>query len=187
MNNIKNKTQLRVPNYLAKKHVLFLSLTLIVIAFSACNKESSNSAKDYLSNIVGEYSGQFTNDLGLKSTNSGTADVRLTDNSQLQIHCYGNAIDTTFIMDAYENGDSIMVCMTGEAFENEYGHMGHGGNHMMDMNNNQSAWEHHLADDHTNGDMHYGGFSMSNHTFEYQFKMMEGDSIYNIMFRGVKN
>ncbi|MCU4158299.1 hypothetical protein J1N10_20160 [Carboxylicivirga sp. A043] len=170
-----------------KKTNLFLGIALVVLAFSACEKESSNSEKDSLSEIVGTYSGEFSDDSGLKSGNSGTADVSMTENDQLQIHCYGDVMDTTFIMDAFENGDSVMVCDTGEAFEMQYGHMGNGGNHMMDMHNNQSEWQHHMSDDHEDGDMHYGGFNMTNHTFEYKFRMMDGDSLYYIVFNGSKD
>ncbi len=169
-----------------KNGKLFLGIAIVAFAFSACDKNSSDSSKDYISEIVGTYSGEFANQSGLKSGNIGTANV-VRVNNQLQIHCYGDLMDTTFMMDAFENGDSIMVCNTGEAFEMQYGHMGNGGNHMMDMHNNQSEWQHHMADDHNNGDMHYGGFNMTNHTFEYMFRMMEGDSAYYIVFNGSKN
>lgn len=169
-----------------RKTKLFLGMAIVAFAFSACEKESSDSDNDYMSEIIGTYSGEFSNDSELKSGNYGTADVSMV-NDQLQIHCYGDVMDTTFMMDAFENGDSIMVCETGEAFEHEYGHMGNGGNHMMDMHNNQSEWQHHMSDDHNDGDMHYGGFNMTNHTFEYMFKMMDGDSAYYLKFKGVKN
>jgi hypothetical protein len=138
-----------------------------------------------MSEIVGTYSGEFINQSGLKSGIQGTADV-MNVNNQLQIHCYGDIMDTTFIMDAFENGDSIMVCDTGEAFEHLYGHMGKG-NHMMDRNDNESEWEHHMDEDHQDGDDHFGGFNRNMHSFEYMFRMTESDSIYYIMFNGVKN
>jgi len=163
-----------------------LAITIVAILFSACQKESTNNDSDYLSDLVGSYSGDFSNESGLNLSSQGTADVVIV-NDQLQIHCYGDYMDTTFIMDAFENGDSIMVCNTGEAFEMQYGHMGNGGNHMMDMNNTESEWQHHMNDDHSNGDIHYGGFDMKMHTFEYKFRMMEDDSVYFIMFNGSKN
>jgi len=169
-----------------KKIKLFLGIALVTLAFSACEKESSNSDKDYMSEIVGTYNGEFINQSGLKSGNLGTADI-VNVNNQLQIHCYGDLMDTTFMMDAFENGDSVMVCDTGEAFEMQYGHMGNGGNHMMDMHNNESEWMHHMNDDHNNEDMHYGGFNITNHTFEYKFRMKEDDSAYYIVFNGSKN
>lgn len=169
-----------------KKTKLFLGIAIVAFAFSACDKNSSDSGKDYISEIVGTYSGEFANQSGLKSGNIGTADV-VRVNNQLQIHCYGDLMDTTFMMDAFENGDSIMVCDTGEAFEMQYGHMGNGGNHMMDMHSNQSEWQHHMTDDHNSEDMHYGGFNMTNHTFEYMFKMMDGNSADFIKFKGIKN
>jgi hypothetical protein len=32
-------------------------------------------------------------------------------------------MDTTFMLNYYENHDSVMVCMTDSDFEHEYGHM----------------------------------------------------------------
>lgn len=169
-----------------KKTKLFLGIAIVAFAFSACEKDDSDSDEGYISEIVGTYSGVFSNQSDLKSGNTGTADVMVADN-QLQIHCYGDLMDTTFIMVAFENGDSVIICDTGEAFEMQYGHMGNGGNHMMDMHSNQSEWQHHMSDDHDDSDTHYGGFNMTNHTFEYMFRMMEGDSTYYIIFNGSKN
>merc|ERR1711879_553482 len=155
-------------------------IAIVAFAFSACEKDGSDSDENYLLEIVGTYSGEFINQSDLKSGSTGTADVIVVDN-QLQIHCYGD------LMDTFENGDSVMICDTGEAFEMQYGHMGNGGNHMMDMHDNQSEWQHHMSDDHNDGDMHYGGFNMTNHTFEYMFKMMDGNSADFIKFKGIKN
>ena len=161
-------------------------IAIVVMLLSACEKDNVNSDKDYLSDIVGTYSGEFSNQSGLKSSSQGTADVVVVNN-QLQIHCYGDYLDTTFVMDAFENGDSIMICDTGEAFEMQYGHMGNGRNHMMDMHNTESEWQHHMSDDHNSGDIHYGGFDIKMHTFEYKFRMMEDDSVYFTIFNGSKN
>lgn len=163
-----------------------LGIALVVMIFSACDKDNSSTDNDYLSDLIGTYSGEFSNQPGLSSSNKGTADIVLI-NDQLQIHCYGEYMDSTFVMDAFENGDSIMICDTGEAFEMQYGHTGNGGNHMMDMHNNESQWQHHMNDDHNSGETHYGGFDMNMHTFEYKFRMIDGDSIYFIMFNGSKN
>lgn len=165
---------------------MFVSIAIVAMLFSACNKDITNDDNDYLSEIVGTYSGEFSNESGLKASSQGTADVVLV-NEQLQIHCYGDLLDTTIIMDAFGNRDSIMICETGEAFERQYGHMGNGGNHMMHMDDDETEWEHHMNDDHENGDMHYGGFDMEHHTFGYKFRKMEGDSISFIMFNGSKN
>ncbi|MBI9069411.1 MAG: hypothetical protein JEZ09_19085 [Salinivirgaceae bacterium] len=169
-----------------KRSKLILSIVIVAVAFCACKKDSSEVDNDYMSEIVGKYRGEFTNQAGLKSSSQGKADVA-TLNNQLQIHCYGDLMDTTFVMDAFENGDSVMVCDTGEAFEMQYGHMGNGSNHMMDMHNDESEWQNHMNEDHNLGDMHYGGFNMTKHTFEYMFRMMEGDSAYYMVFNGSKN
>lgn len=165
---------------------ILLVLTILGIGLNGCEKDSSKSDTDYFLEIVGTYSGEFINQADLKSGTPGTATVTHV-NSELQIHCFSDLIDTTFLMDTYENGDSIMICDTGSAFELEYGHMSHGGNHMMDMHNSESEWSHHLSDDHSIGDLHFGAFNMKNHSFEYKFRMMEGNSAYYIEFKGNKN
>jgi hypothetical protein len=59
-----------------------------------------------------------------------------------------------------------------------YGHM-LGQGHMMggmmgDKNSNQSEWGHHLEDEHQQGEEHFGGFDMGNHSFNYAIKMEDG-------------
>jgi len=169
-----------------KKIGFFLVLAIVVLLIGACENESMNSDKNYLSEIAGTYFGEFSIESDLKSGNQATADVTVI-NSQLQIHCYGELLDTTFVMDVYEHGDSVMLCHTGLAFQTEYGHMGNGHKHMKDMHNNQSEWQHHMFDDHQTGDVHYGRFSMKMNTFEFMFRMMDGNSEYFLNFKGIKN
>ena len=59
--------------------------------------------------------------------------------NEIEVHCFGKEIDTTFMLDYYEHNDSVMVCLTGSDFEFMYGHMlgeGHmGGGMMNDIQN----------------------------------------------------
>ena len=166
------------------KNITILISALFVLTMVSCSDEDPSNTRNYLDDITGTYIGEFSS--ANKLTNdAGTADVTLTNNDQLEIHCYGELMDTTIIMDAFQNGDSVMVCNTGQDFYNEYGHMGNG-YHMMDMRMNQSEWMHHLESDHANSDEHYGGFNMQNHSFSYSYKMMDGDTVYMIEFNGTK-
>jgi hypothetical protein len=162
--------------------ILFVFVTLFV---GACTKHDTiNVDRPYLDNITGTYFGEFTVNNGQQSI-AGTAVVTRTDNDEIQIHCYGDILDTTLVMDAFDNGDSVMLCNNGDDFYNEYGHMG-SGYHMMDMGMGESEWMYHLETDHHAGDEHFGGFDMNHHTFGYSFQMMEGDTISYTDFQGEK-
>jgi hypothetical protein len=166
------------------KIITVIISALFVLSIVSCSKDETSNDRDYLDSIAGTYVGEFTT--VQKTTETiATANVTLTNNDQLQIHCYGETLDTTIIMDAFQNSDSIMLCNTGENFYNEYGHM-ENGYHMMDMGMNQTDWMHHMQDEHQDGDEHYGGFNMQNHSFHYAFKMMENDTVYMNEFNGMK-
>ena len=98
---------------------------------------------------------------------SATAFASTVGEGLIQIHCYGEFIDTTLVPNHYLHNDSFMVCLPGDDFEHIYGHMlgeGHmvgSGGMMGDRKNNETEWMHHLTDEHENGDHHFGGFESS--------------------------
>ena len=66
----------------------------------------------------------------------GTAEVKMMGDNQIEVHCFGEVLDTTFMLDYYEHNDSVMVCLTGSDFSNMYGHglgEGHMSGGMMNM------------------------------------------------------
>ena len=75
--------------------------------------------------------------------------------------------------------------MTGDAFQNQYGHMYSGG-HMGDMHEGETEWMHHMSDEHDAGDEHFGGFSNHFHSFEYNFEMQHSQGNYYLRFHGEK-
>jgi hypothetical protein len=79
-----------------------------------------------------------------------------------------------------------MVCLTGDDFEHMYGHKygeGHmSGGMMDDMQNEETEWMHHMNDEHIDGDEHFGGFDMMQHSFGYKFEMNNLD----FHFQGTK-
>jgi hypothetical protein len=168
-------------------------LAVAVMGFTSCEKSDD---PDVIT-IEGLYEGAFSVSGSLKAAllngskgDQGSAVVSMMDNNQIEVHCFGEEIDTTFMLDYYEHGDSIMVCLTGIDFENMYGHMlgsGHmGGGMMGDIQNGDTQWAHHMNDEHKARDEHFGGFDMHEMTFTYSFKMMDGSSPYYLRFHGVK-
>jgi hypothetical protein len=160
--------------------------------FGACQKDNQSVNK----NVEGTYVGNFTTTSTLKSTqlaaninSSATVVVSKLNDEQIKIHCFGDELDSTFILNMYNNGDSLMVCLDGSSFEHEYGHMMGQGSMMGGgniMGNNSTEWGQHMNGEHKVGDEHFGGFNMSNGTFTYSFKMMEGTSTIYKKFQGTK-
>ncbi len=156
----------------------------LLFVMASCQKTDDFN----VNNVEGRYTGTLTS--GLKSASGGTfdatADVTKTKNGEIEVHCYGGEMDTTFMLSYYENHDSVMVCQTGSDFEHAYGHMlgaGHmSGGMMGDQAKGQTQWQHHMTNEHENGDKHFGGFDMTRHTFGYTFSMASG----NVQFKGVK-
>jgi hypothetical protein len=176
------------------KLILAMIATTVFI-FTSCQKSNDLLEKS----IEGRYVGTITLENGTKSTiafkdGDATADVVVTGDGLIQVHCYGNDIDTTFMLNYFNNNDSINLCASGEDFEHMYGHNMHDGlynNHggmmgnfggMMGGNTGNVDWMNHMSDNHNEGDEHYGGFDMKRNTFGYTFKNEIGD----IRFQGTK-
>ena len=77
-----------------------------ILAFVSCS-ESTDDPSGY---IEGIYYGSFTRTTSLKSTaetvrhgysGDAFAEVRILEDSQIQVHCYGQETDTTFMVDYY--------------------------------------------------------------------------------------
>lgn len=164
----------------------------VLVLFAACEKEETK-----IGTIEGTYEGWLTkNDLKSGETDfdnsvEATAEVTITGENVIGVHCYSTDFDTTFMLNYYGHHDSAYVCFTGNDFEEMYGHM-LGGGHMMggmmsDINNGgETEWMHHMNDEHDEGDEHFGGFAMDNYTFSYTFRMMDGETPYNLQFQGSK-
>lgn len=170
-----------------------LALILVALGFVACNKSEETFPDN---SIEGRYVGTLTNE-GLKSVTgvmpvktNATTDVTKSVDNRIEVHCYSDELDTTFMLDYYDNNDSVMVCLDGEAFKEMYGHMlgqGHmSGGMMGDLTMGETEWMHHLSDEHQPSDEHFGGFDMTNHTFGYRFQMQKDGVSYILGFQGSK-
>lgn len=183
-----------------KNLIIGLSMMYIILTFVSCSESTSGPSGD----IEGIYYGSFTRTSSLKATseavsnsNSGDeyAEIHRLEGNQIQVHCFGEEIDTTFMLDYYMHNDSVLVCLTGDDFENMYGHMlgaGHmgggmmGGNMMGDIGDNETEWMHHMSDEHEEGDEHFGGFDMQNGMFTYFIRMTNEAEPYYMKFTGSK-
>jgi len=170
--------------------IMMAALTIFLMA--ACNSREDTSIKSIEGTYFGSFTTETSNNLPVALTGNNTANAIVTGKGDgiIEVHCYGDELDTTLMLDYYGNNDSIMVCLTGNQFENMYGHMsgqGHmSGGMMGDRVNGETEWMHHLREEHHAGDEHFGGFDMLNNTFGFSFKMMKGDLPYNLKFQGVK-
>jgi hypothetical protein len=159
----------------------FIPIIVVIFLFS-CEKSDDLNNND----VTGTYTGTLTSSLTSRSNNSELikpATVVVSNfGNQIQVHCSAENFDTTVILDIYDYNDNVMVCLTGEEFENMYGHMLGQGNTNGHMQNNGADWMQHLNNEHQETDEHFGGFDMQNHTFNYTFKM-NNEEFY---FEGLK-
>ena len=156
---------------------------IIVILFVSCQKSDDIGYND----VTGTYVGTLTSNLANKSseiavTKDATVVVSSVGN-QIQVNCYAEDFDTNIMLGTYDHNDEVMVCLTGEEFENMYGHMLGQGHMNGNMQNNGTEWMQHLNNEHQEGDEHFGGFDMQRHSFNYTFRMSNGD----FHFQGMKN
>ena len=176
------------------KVLIGLVLSIAIFAGTSCEKTDKQLNGD----IEGTYVGSFSQSTTLKSeslddngVHDGVAEVTMMGDDQIQVHCFGNEIDTTFMLNYFEHNDIVMVCNTGYDFESTYGHMygaGHmSGGMMGDMMSGETEWMHHMNDEHQEGDEHFGGFNMHDGTFSYSFRMMDNSTPYYLKFHGTKD
>jgi len=155
----------------------------IIILFVSCQKSDDVGYND----VTGTYVGTLTSNLANKSSEIAVAkDATVVVSSvgnQIQVNCYAEDFDTTIMLGTYDHNDEVMVCLTGEEFENMYGHMLGQGHMNGNMQNNGTEWMQHLNDEHQDGDEHFGGFDMQHHAFNYTFRINNGD----FHFEGIKN
>jgi hypothetical protein len=173
------------------KHLVKLSgmAVALLVLLTACQKKETNETI-----IEGVYEGTLTG-LQTKSANEAaegkmaTSEISITGENEIQVHCYSENFDTTFVMNYYMDNDSAYVCYTGDDFEEMYGHMlgdGHMGGMMGDMQSGETEWMHHMDEEHDESDEHFGGFDMANHSFSYTFQMNRNDSSDDLHFKGIK-
>jgi len=163
------------------KYLGLASITMILVFAVSCKKDNEET-RDLTVNVVGTYKGTLAED-NQPGSIEATADVTKADFNIVHISCYGPGFDTTFLMELYENGDSMMVCNTGADFKMQYGHDQMEEHHSMMGDSNWQDWGHHMGEEHDGGDEHFGGFDMDNRSFGYRF-VISSDS--TLQFNGLK-
>jgi hypothetical protein len=156
---------------------------LFSITILSCNKNDNQVDPNLTSGLTGTYTGTLTTD-GLKGTGPATADITAINNYTVRIHCYGDDIDTTIMLELYEDGNMMRVCFTDDDFYNEYGHRQSDDHHMMGNNSGWTNWGQHMSNDHQGDDKHYGYFNMENHQFDYTFNVTTPSATYTQQFVG---
>lgn len=173
------------------KHLLKFSgiAVALLVLLTACKKEETNK-QDIEGIYQGTLSGLQTKSTGgAAETKTATAEINISGENEIQVHCYAEGLDTTFMMNYYMDNDSAYVCYTGDDFKEMYGHMlgmGHMGGMMDDMHDGETEWMHHMNEEHEEGDEHFGGFDMASKSFSYTFQMNRNDSSDDLHFQGIK-
>ena len=150
-----------------------------MIAISCSEDETEEN------NVSGTYYGTITTNvsskLSSKSLDQGEtrADV-IMRGDQVEVHIYNDDIDFSTMLDIFDDGDFVRTCLTGNEFEEMYGHMQ---GHMQGGQGMHSSWQNHLDNEHDADDEHFGHFDMNNHTFEHTF-MFNGVECY---FKGERD
>ncbi len=159
-------------------------MIMISMFMLSCQKEGETGILDLTKSVVGTYKGTLTDGV-TGNVSKAMADVIKSDNSIVEIHCYSDDFDSTFVMEVFENGDSLMLCNVGNDFINRYGHPRMNEHHMMGNSNGQD-WRHHMDEEHEQDDEHFGGFNMRDHSFSYRFETGDGHGDHAFEFKGKK-
>ena len=166
------------------KTITITILAIISLMVISCKKD--NTGTDLTNQVIGTYNGTLTQGAFKSGLSQAKTDVTKDNDYTVRIHCNGVELDTTFMLELYENGNQMMVCLTGDDFYNEYGHHQSENHYMMGEDGNWTNWEQHTGNDHESGDVHYGSFNMDNHSFEYTFNMHNSQGDYTLHFTGTK-
>src|SRR5680860_28910 len=170
-----------------KNKVIGMVAVLTLIVLTACDKTEDASVQS----IEGTYVGTLTIE-GLKSASgmitnpvNATTEITKISDAEIEVHCYSDELDTTFMLNYYDDHDSVMVCLTGDDFEHMYGHIkgeGHmSGGMMGDITDGETEWQHHMDDEHEDGDEHFGGFDMNTNNFSYTCLLYTSDAADDLL------
>ena len=149
-----------------------ICIVILLALMVACEKNGEANNIDVSGTYIGTLTGDFRSIQPATTVVSNIGD-------HIEVHCFADNFDVTITLDIYDNENRMMVCFTGDDFEEMYGHM-------LDedhMNHNGSNWMQHLNNEHQEGDEHFGYFDIEQHMFDFIFRMSEGD--YH--FQGIKN
>lgn len=151
------------------KFVVLTALFILPLLFAACNKEDNTNPNqtDLSTEVSGTYKGTITSSEEPNDSRTAQLTVTSVNSNTAQFDLVSPLMDTSFMMNLYDNNDSVMVCFTENMFYQQYGHHLDEEHHMMG-DNDHMEWGHHMDEQHEPGDEHYGGFDTNNHSFSYR-------------------
>ncbi len=186
--------------------ILFLTFVASALLFAACSKNNTTPTGSLAGSVQGTYSGQLK-DSRTNQTGTATLTVTAQNDSVVTMQCTGSQFDTTLTVMLYQDYDTIMPCLTGQDFYNQYGRYLNSRNFCTSKSNNWNsgnwgsnnntwwgngkdqwnAWTNHMNTQHQPGDQHFGMFNPGVDSCTYTFQVSTGDSLYYQTFSGVKN
>lgn len=174
--------------YIAEKHIIMKKIKPLVVLLSLIIISISCETNDPAPNQVeGTYYGTLSIENQVTKISSYTKDavaqVKITGDHELEVHCTSTDLDTIFRLNYFEHEENFKVCFTGDDFENMY-HRAYSRPREMGMMNSGSEWMNHLNTMHEAGDLHYGEFNSNNQSFEYLFLMESGSHLQFMGYRG---
>ncbi len=169
-------------------NVLGFAILFMVFAMASCNKNTDTPEDN---NIANKVTGVYDGNLIISSSNSvtfATSNISRINDYTIQVHCFGDSIDTTIFLELYPNGNQMMVCSNDTSFFNEYGHEHYQNHHMMNSSsgNYYMNWGQHLETDHQANDIHHGYFDLTQHQFKYDFEMENSSGNLSKQFAGTR-
>jgi len=189
---------------------IFWIVAITGLLFMSCEKDNKTPAGNIndtpivlADEVVGNYSGLIVNS-STDQSQSAVLVVNAINDSVVTLSCIANGIDTTIMVQLYENSQQINVCFLGQDFYNQYGYnlnnndfctsKPEGWNNDWCMNNNcwggqdqWNAWTNHQNSQHNQGDVHFGGFDLENISCNYGFQFSSPDSSWIETFTGTRD
>jgi hypothetical protein len=138
----------------------------VASAIASCSTNEDPVQRNVSNQVIGTYEGTLTSSIA-QTVVPATAEVTSAGAYTVRMHCFSADLDTTLVLDLYQEGNMMRVCLTGDDFEKEYGHNMSNDHPMMGDN---WTWQQHMSHDHNPSDNHYGHFDMNARTFDYTFE-----------------
>lgn len=154
---------------------LIVLITIIAAVFSSCERNNDIGINtNSLNDLAGIYYGQFTPVPGQGDAVPGTVDVENAGNSQLNVHCLSDDLDTFIFVNAYDDGDSIMVCDTSVDIEDDHNCMSTDKTMMHMGDDHETEWMHYMEAAPDSSNIRFGGFDMTSHSFFCDLNTVDG-------------
>jgi len=170
------------------KDLKLIALVILVSTVLSCQDTDEPEINTLTGTYIGTINIDEANKSSLSNSSKDIVAVVKTKGDQLEVHCHGEGIDITLMLDYFEHYENYMTCLTGDDYQNLYKHA-HGegmmpGGGMNNMHQANTAWMQHVNNTHNPNDEHLNGeFNLKNHTFKCTFNWQET----RLTFTGTKS